>query len=256
MRLHWPLYATLLALATDREGRAMCDEWMPSLTLPLTWQEFRQLPRHASYKYEYFDGAAHLSPWPRHYHARLDLANQPEVEDSPCLRRILRRDDEPRLVDLFAAAFCHVQPFGSLEEPTLQTAARQCLQRAFGGGDGPYVEPASFLAYLPDGERPVGATLITLLPGGDPSQFEAYQWREAPPADLWENRGGQPHLTWVFVAPFRKGHGIGTALLAASMQVLRERGYTSLWTTFLVGNDSSMLWHWRNGFQLVPRRHL
>jgi hypothetical protein len=28
-------------------------------------------------------------------------------------------------------------------------------------------------------------------------------------------------------------------------------GFVQLATTFLVGNDASMLWHWRNGFQLL-----
>jgi hypothetical protein len=28
-------------------------------------------------------------------------------------------------------------------------------------------------------------------------------------------------------------------------------GFTHLASTFLLGNDSSMLWHWRNGFQLA-----
>ena len=32
--------------------------------LPLTTEQFWQLPRHPAYKYEYFDGAVHLSPRP------------------------------------------------------------------------------------------------------------------------------------------------------------------------------------------------
>jgi L-amino acid N-acyltransferase YncA len=66
-------------------------------------------------------------------------------------------------------------------------------------------------------------------------------------------------LTWIFVSPQRAGHGVGTALLAAAVGALRTMGYTELVSTFLRGNDSSMLWHWRNGFELLaypgsPRR--
>ena len=49
-----------------------------------------------------------------------------------------------------------------------------------------------------------------------------------------------------------KGDGIGTSLLVAAVQSLRTAGYRRLLTTFIAGNDSSMLWHWRNGFQLAP----
>ena len=46
--------------------------------------------------------------------------------------------------------------------------------------------------------------------------------------------------------------GSGTVLLAATRRALLARGYTELLSTFMIGNDSSMLWHWRNGFRLLP----
>ena len=75
-----------------------------------------------------------------------------------------------------------------------------------------------------------------------------------PGEDLtpWATGRGQPHLTWIFVAPFSKRHGIGTRLLAEAVAALRSHGYRHLLSTFLVGNDSSLLWHWRNGFELLP----
>jgi hypothetical protein len=39
--------------------------------------------------------------------------------------------------------------------------------------------------------------------------------------------------------------------LAAAVRELLALGYTQLASTFLAGNDSSTLWHWRNGFQLL-----
>ena len=30
-----------------------------------------------------------------------------------------------------------------------------------------------------------------------------------------------------------------------------DLGYTELVSSFILGNDSSMLWHWRNGFELL-----
>jgi hypothetical protein len=40
-------------------------------------------------------------------------------------------------------------------------------------------------------------------------------------------------------------------LLAAAGNALLELGYRELLTTFMLGNESSMLWHWRNGFRLL-----
>src|SRR5215831_15840771 len=40
----------------------MCDECMPHIQLPLTIEQFRQMPRNAAYKYEYLNEVAHLSP--------------------------------------------------------------------------------------------------------------------------------------------------------------------------------------------------
>ena len=31
-----------------------------------------------------------------------------------------------------------------------------------------------------------------------------------------------------------------------------ELGYNELVSSFILGNESSMLWHWRNGFDLLP----
>src|SRR5262249_55086634 len=136
-----------------------------------------------------------------------------------------------------------------LDDATRQEAARQALERTRTGGDGPWVERGSFVAHE-DG-RPVGAILVTLLPDGDPCDWDSYYWPGPPPPDCVERRLGRPHLTWVFVAPLHAGEGVGTALLAAAAGALRGLGFTELLSTFMVGNDSSMLWHWRNGFRLL-----
>ena len=47
--------------------------------------------------------------------------------------------------------------------------------------------------------------------------------------------------------------GVGSALLAGAINALLALGYRELASTFLIGNNPSALWHWRNGFQLVGR---
>ncbi len=232
---------------------------MPFLQLRLTPGQFAQLPRHTAYRYEYLDGEAWLSPRPRYYHALLELEHLRLDGAAEIAARPLVPADWDELVEVFAGSFAEQQPFAGLSAEARLVAARHSLDQTRTGGDGPWIDAASFVAADDDG-RPVGAILLTLLPLGDPTDWDAYFWPAEPPADCIERRLGQPHLTWVFVHPERAGRGVGTALLGRAAAALRGLGYTSLLSTFLMGNDSSMLWHWRVGFRLLtypgsPRRH-
>jgi GNAT superfamily N-acetyltransferase len=227
----------------------MCDHWMPLVKLRISMEQFQQLPRNAAYKYEYLNRQAYLSPRPRHFHALLDLqrpraAADKEVEIGP-----LPSANVMDLANLFAAAFSTIQPYGCLDERTRLRAAGEALARVLAGGDGPFIEGASFVAR--EREQIVGAILLTLLPLGDPCDYECYEWKSAPPADCIARCQGRPHLTWIFVSPLHAGRGAGTALLVAAATRLREMGFTQLLSTFMIGNESSMLWHWRNGFELL-----
>jgi GNAT superfamily N-acetyltransferase len=230
----------------------MCDEWMPTIKLELTKDQFHQLPRNSAFRYEYLEGRAYLSPRPRHYHAWLDFSSPLPEAGPPCLPCTLATVSDGHwqsLELLFAAAFRVIQPFGSLEEKVLRQAAHECLNRTRTGNDGPLIAPASFVASQE--ERLVGAALVTLVPSGDPCDSSSYRWQEAPPPDCVTQRLGRAHLTWIFVAPLLAGRGIGSALLNAVVGSLRSLGFAELFSTFVLGNDSSMLWHWRHGFRLL-----
>jgi hypothetical protein len=230
----------------------MCDQWMPRLKLDLSADEFDRLPRSSAYRYEYVDHQAWLTPRPKFYHARLDLERYSPGPFSEAAIRPLEDADWDGLRKLFAAAFCLTEPFACISDAERAEAARECLHRTRTGGDGPLIEQACRVAVDPDSNSPVGAVLITLLPREDPTRYEAYYWTDPPPADAVERRRGRPHLTWIFVAPLEAGRGLGTALLSAAVAQLREMGFTDLITTFIKGNDASMLWHWSNGFELLP----
>jgi GNAT superfamily N-acetyltransferase len=233
----------------------MSDEWMPRLELPLTIEQFHQLPRNAAYKYEYFRNSAWLNPRPRYYHALLDLeplADRPlEDANRETTLRPVRPKDWEELAPLFAAAFARQQPFAGLEDEPRRQAALKSLHHTRTGGDGPWIEQSSFVAAGQDDQDAVGAVLVTLLPDADPSAWGSFHWKEPPPLDCLARRLGRPHLTWIFVSPLDAGQGIGTLLLSAAASALRALGYKQLASTFLLGNDSSMLWHWRNGFRLA-----
>jgi hypothetical protein len=235
----------------------MLDQWFSVIRLPLSWQQYHRLPRDAAYKYEYFDRAAWLTPRPKFYSARLALPladrDRPGDVDAqePVTFRGLEDHDWPRLSRLFAGAFDRVQPFASLGERRRLEAARACLKFTRDGRDGPLIRPACHVALSRKHQRPVGAILVTLVPPVDLDDFWSLRWESPPPPDCIERHLGRPHLTWIFVGPWHAGYGVGTALLACAARGLVELGYTELISTFILGNTSSMLWHWRNGFQLL-----
>jgi GNAT superfamily N-acetyltransferase len=236
----------------------MLDQWFSVIRLPLSWRQFRRLPQNPAYKYEYLDKIACLSPRPKFYHARLDLDDREveppdaiEAREGVVFRRLADRD-WPLLTRPFAASFGRVQPFASLGDRRRLAAARACLERTRGGGDGPIILPACHVALSERHQHPVGAILVTLVPPVDLDDVWSLRWETPPPADSVERRLGHAHLTWIFVGPMHAGYGVGTALLARASRDLLQLGYTELVTSFILGNDSSILWHWRNGFQLLP----
>jgi GNAT superfamily N-acetyltransferase len=214
----------------------MIDDWFSAIELPLTWKQFWQLPQNPAYKYEYFDGHALLSPRPKSCRALLDLQTftcpfADAAMDEEVVVRPLQEADWTELPELFAAAFHRVQPFASLAEDVRLKAAEDCLGQTRTGAEGPLVGEACLVAVCDD--ELAGASLVTL-----------------PPRYAIENAVGLPHLTWIFVGPFLARRGIGTALLDAAVAALLRLGHSRLASTFLIGNESSMLWHWQAGFKL------
>jgi GNAT superfamily N-acetyltransferase len=223
------------------------------MRLPLSHADFLELPRHPAYRYEYLEGHAYISPLPRYYHCLLDLAAGPthdgQTRSWEGQVRPLSEEDWSVLPRLFASGFYGVEPFAGLSDLALEYAGRMALERTRIGDDGPLIAPACFVAER-DGEM-LGAGLVTLLPLRDPTAWNAYCWSSPPPEDAVERCLGRPHLTWIFVRSHSRARGVGSALLRTLCEALRQMGYRELLSTFLEGNTTSMLWHWRNGFTLL-----
>jgi hypothetical protein len=237
----------------------MIDRWFSVIKLPLSSRQFHRLPRNPAYKYEYWDNTARLSPRPKFYSARLALRPSPDgpprevdVGHGVIRFRPLEDRDWPRLSQPFAGSFHRVQPFESLSDRRRVEAARDCLKSTRDGRDGPVIGPACHVAYDAEDGRPIGAALVTLVPPVDLEDFWSLHWKTPPPPDSVERRLGHAHLTWIFVGPWFAGYGIGSALLAHAAEGLMAMGYSELVSSFILGNESSMLWHWRNGFGLLP----
>jgi hypothetical protein len=234
----------------------MIEQWFSTIELPLTFEQFERLPQNPAYKWEYFDGRAWLTPRPKMYHALLDLRSLDLAMAAPATQeevviRPLADEDWQRLPPVFAAAFYRVQPFASLTDEVRLQAAQACLEETREGGEGPLIADACLAAVRKSDAAPIGALLATLTPAGDPTEWGSFRWKTPPPPDAVARGLGRPHLTWVFVTPWFARYGVGTALLATAAPALIRLGYSELASTFLLGNESSTLWHWRVGFRLL-----
>lgn len=236
----------------------MLDNWYRTLHVPMSLDQFHQLPRNPAYKYEYIDGQAWLSPRPKTFTALLDVAPRPveplTSRGRPIEVRPIADADWPRFPKLFAAAFELVPPFAALSDDERLQASTECVAQTRRGGDGPLIGRASFAAVDPTDDRLLAAILITLIPKRDEGDSWDGEWPEPPATESAQLLLGRPHLTWIFVPPHWARRGLGSGLLDRSVNALHEMGFADLGSTFLLGNESTMLWHWRNGFRILPNQ--
>ena len=233
------------------------------LKVPMPYKTWRRLPRLASHKNEYWDGFARYTPRPKSCDIYLELAKwAPPAHDDEFLSsrkrvaiRRLNDEDWAELPDVFHSAFCQQQPLWSWEDVAGARAARCTIQWTRSGGDGPVLRAACFSAWdVPFEESSrddllVGAALVTLVP---------HNRLRSAPADVAvphpEDRHTPvvAHLTWIFVGLLFQRQNVGTLLLQSVVEALRGEGFRWLSSTCTLDNAPSLLWHWRNGFQLPP----
>ena len=234
----------------------MIDDWFRTVRLRITIDEFHRLPRVAGYKHEYFGGECVLTPRPRNGYAVLDFDRfRPLASDSRGLREVTVRPVEDRdwdgLGPLCGAAFHRVPPFSALSDEERPAAGTDCMAFVRSGGDGPLVPAASMVAADAEDGRPRGALLVVMKP----KKYRLDPWaHERPPVveGAVVPAPSQAHLDWVFVSAWVANRGVGSAMLARTVEALRAAGHTSLTSSFMIGNGESMAWHWRNGFELLP----
>jgi hypothetical protein len=256
--------ASSSSMRLQQSQHCMLNDFFSNLRFPLSWSEFQQIPRHPAYRYEYRSGEVRISGHPLYRHARLNLApdaplpgREPAAGNVTCffsqfeLSAVSDRDWS-ELPKLFAGAFSRTPPLSTLEETQRLSAAERLLERTRTGQDGPLLPAASKVVCERDSGELIGAILVTLVPNGDPEDFSHPEWQATPPSDAVQSRWGQPHLTWIFLPQSHQRKQLGTVLLSAAASGIRQAGYSHLLSTFLVGDHVSMLWHWKNRFELIP----
>jgi GNAT superfamily N-acetyltransferase len=226
----------------------------------MSFGSYMRLPRHPAYKFEYWDGQLRITPrWNSHamYLALRSPSAEEVVNDGDGLAAIrpLASGDWEVLPEVLARAFADSPPLGVLSSRRRIWAARDWLWSTRDGDDGPLVEPACVVAVdRNDSARVLGALIVTQMAGFTRTWYVGRRLAVAPPPpDLADGRE-QPQISWVFVDPAVSGRGIAKDLLASATRSLWNSGYRELASATDCGNVTSMAWHWRNGFMLLPHR--
>ena len=218
------------------DSPSVLDRCFAGMRLDVPIELYHRLPRHPAYKYELIDGTTWLTPRPTSRDVRRstappspddrtddDARDEPDAEPRGVCVREYRDGDAERLPAPFAAAFARTVPFCTLDENALRAAAADAVDETLAGRHGPLLAEVSSVAVDAEGRGPF-------------------------PKEL----RGRPYLTWIFVAPIVARHGLARAMLHRALDRLHRAGEPSLYSTFLVGNETSALWHWDNGFELLP----
>jgi len=225
------------------------------VSFPLPMELWRKMPRHPSFKHEYWDGKLHWTPRPKTCEVYLELDRwQPPPpgeysfphERKEITIRKLQEQDWQSLPRVFCMAASQWPPLSQWDSPAPRRAAKIIIEWARQGKDGPLVSEACFVGLARDRLREneeasiTGAAIVTLM---------ATERLLNPPPNSPEFL---PHLNWIFVTWMEYRRGVGTRLLESVITELRVLGHKTLASTVLVGPPAPMLWHWANGFRL-PR---
>jgi GNAT superfamily N-acetyltransferase len=195
--------------------------------LRMSFEEWELLPYQPGWKYEYWDGCAHITP--NHQTAVTTVRVIPRPVTPPCTIRSVLLEDEASLLAVYLAAFADNQAFCDDTDEQFHDAARRDLSESFRGRRAPLLH-ASRVAVAAETmeEQLVGAALL--------SHDQEYG----------------PVLDLLFIRPQWQRRGLATALVASAMNALHQDGEGTLTSCYQLANPISQAWHRAFGFVERP----
>jgi GNAT superfamily N-acetyltransferase len=190
--------------------------------IPMSFAEYEVMERPFGWKVEYWDGHARLSPRAIGVTTKLKLCPR-NLPHHHRLVPVSAVDREQMMAGYFATFADSVEFCGWAPESVQESAAKD-IGNYFAGKRG---EPlaASVMALAPGSQQLVGLALFILRP-----EYGAYM-------DL------------LYVRPEFQHQGVATAMLNWGIDRLVESGFSTLSSAYHIGNESSRLWHHRQGFE-------
>src|SRR5262249_19087033 len=163
--------------------------------IPMSFAEWESLPYQPGWKYEYWDGYAHITP--NHQTAVTTAPVTPRPVNAPCTIRHILLEDETPLLAVYLEAFADNQAFCDYTEAQFLDAARRDLRHSFTGHRASLLL-ASRVAVATEamGGEPVGAALLS------------------------RDRGYGPVLDLLFISPQWQRRGLATALVSRNIKAL------------------------------------
>jgi putative acetyltransferase len=193
----------------------------------MPYEEWDLLPYQPGWKYEYWDGCAHITP--NHQTAVTAVEVTPRSVYAPCALRPVSLEDETPLLLIYLEAFADNQAFCDYTEARFHEAARKDLHDSFRGRRAPLLAASRVAVDTGEGESQlIGAALL--------SRDESYG----------------PVLDLIFVAPRWQKRGVATALAAQASNALAQEGERTLTSTYQLANVTSQAWHRAFGFVELP----
>jgi GNAT superfamily N-acetyltransferase len=195
----------------------------------MSFEEFERMPRELGWKYEYWNGEAHVSPGHQVVVATVPTAPRPVM--SPCALRPPRPADEAGLIAAYLLAFGGTIEYCDWYPEKIVESARESVGRYLSGKRG-RPSPASRVAGVSEPgsqeETLVGAVLL-LDAGPD-----------------------EARLDMLFVVPEWHRQGLATALVGSAINALHADGIGTLESAYVLGNAPSRAWHRKFGFTELP----
>jgi GNAT superfamily N-acetyltransferase len=195
--------------------------------LPMSFEAWELLPYQPGWKYEYWDGHAHITP--NHQTAVTTATVAPRPVNAPCAIRHVLPEDEVPLLAAYMEAFADNQAFCDYTDAQFLDAARRDLHESFTGHRAPLLA-ATRVAVATEamGEQLVGAALLS------------------------RDREYGPVLDLLFIKPQWQRRGLATALVASAMNALHQTGEGTLTSCYQLANPTSQTWHRAFGFVERP----
>lgn len=202
---------------------------MHSQHITMSIEEFELLPRKLGWRYEYWDGQAHISP--RHHAVTTSVEIRPRPFKIPCELRAVEQKDKPQLISGYIAAFKDTIEYCDWASEKITTSARDAIQDLFAGKRGKLL-PSSRLAVVSQlgtgRELVIGAALLV------------------------EKANQVSLLDILFVLPEWQRQGVATALTSAAVNELYHVGVKTFKSRYSLGNNESRDWHQKFGFVDEP----
>lgn len=194
----------------------------------MTPDDFHRLERQLGWKYEYWDGCAHISP----SGAFMRCARQVGDIEAPSAAvepEAVTLRDAQALTQAYIAAFGDGIEYCDWPAEKVREDASASIARFFAGRQGAPLEASRLIRDRGGPSAPVIGALLAIEMGVDRALMDL-----------------------LFVVPGRQRQGLASAMAASALGALKAMGFRTLESRYLLANRTSRAWHSRMGFQDQP----